>query len=225
MRLPLLATAVAALIVLFAVCASNDKRSGTERPERTPRTSTAADPRIIADPTTLVATAEELGPDWKVEREGQTVTLQYSRSFEPVTTGRPGAERMTAVVSLHETVSEAEDAYIKQWGTLATATARIGNTLARRPIDPSTIQVVEITDRVPKLGANQENVYCATFASFGGQPSYVEITAAFRVVNATVLYTAFATGVRSCDGQLAALSDAVKLGQVQFQKLHAAQKK
>ena len=216
MRLWILFAAMAALVVAFIAISSNGRNADQQatQPGRraTPTTASAA-----TDPKPITVTAEELGPDWKLDREGAFVTLQFSRSFDPVQEGGR-TERMTLTVSSHATAGEAKDAFNAQFGSPETAALTVRQPLAARPIEQSSIQVSEITDRLPKLGAEKERTFCADFATPGGK-RYAEITGLMQVANFTARYTAFGAAPQGCQGDLPMLPDTTKLAQLQFQKL------
>jgi hypothetical protein len=216
MRLWILLAGVAALVVAFVAISSNardsDNQAGQPGRSAAPSGTPAA-----TDPKPITATAEDLGPGWKLEREGQFVTLQFSRSFEP-TQPDPRTERMTVAVSAHTNTGEAKDAFNSQFDSLETATGVLRLPLTTRPIEQASIRINEITDRLPTLGAEKERTFCAEFLTPGGR-RYAEITGALQMKNTTARYTAFGAAPQGCQGDIPMLPDVAKLAQAQFQKL------
>jgi hypothetical protein len=217
MRLWILVAGVAAVVVAFIAISSND-RDSSPQPAQSGRQAAPAGTPVNTDPKPITVTAEDLGQGWKMDREGAFVTLQFSRSFDPVQDGGR-TDRMTVAVSAHANTGEAKDAFNSQFGSPEAAELVIRPPLTARPIEQSTIQISEITDRLPKLGAEKERVFCADFATPGGK-RYAEITGLMQVTNMTARYTAFGAAPQGCRGELPMLADAANLAQAQFQKLH-----
>lgn len=229
-RLPF--AALVAVLAFGAACITNNREQAREprtpppsatpaTPAPTPSRTPVTGPRILLEAKALSAGAEALGPDWKLDREGSAVSLQWGRTFVPQRLPALGPETMALNVSVDESADGARFAYATQFGSLASATTAITRALGNRPINPNSITVAEVGG-VPKLGADDEHLFCVNFTDPTGGVRYVEYWAAFRVLNVVARMTSFRTGAADCASAAEAPADLLRLRDAAYAKIRSA---
>ena len=205
--------------VFFALAAMALSACGSERrPDPVAGTPTPT-PRAGLTPETFMVNAADLPNDCRLDREGEFIIGQYSRSFVC-----PGEDRLTATVSFQSAAGQVEEGLNKRWSNRETAEAVIRAVLQPRPINQDSIQVTDITDRFPRVGeeVEQERVYCATFTDPSGTVKVAELYGSYRFRNSSVEYTAFSQTGAACNADARIVQAARTLARVQLQKLRDA---
>ncbi len=195
--------------ILLAGCSDsrNDRASGaTQTPTAT---STATVAEALADAADV--------PGCTRTGEGSFYEGSVTRSFDCA-----GENRLTNAVVFHKTLDEARKLQDNVWGTRDGATEQIRRSLTARPVNLDSRKVTDVTESFGKLGAEQENVWCATYTDQGGTIKVTEFYGAFRYKSAVVAYTSIATDGAPCDGPSDSRQYAQTLAQAQLAKLKAS---
>ena len=153
-------------------------------------------------------------PGCTMTGEGSLFEGTVTRSYDCADNGR-----LTTAVIFHKTEEEARKLQDNAWGTRDGATDQIRRTLVARPVNLASLRVTDVTDSFGKFGADQENVWCATFTDQGGTTTVTEFHGAFRYEQVVVSYTSVATDGAPCDGQSQARQSAQTFAREQLQKL------
>jgi hypothetical protein len=201
---------VGAVIAVVAVAACGNER----RPDSGPAAQATIVPVIAVPVEQISVTADEISSDCKLEREGEFIRRQYSRSF---TCTNP--ERMTNLVGLHVSAKEATQWWESHWSTLDAARDYVRNTVSKRPIDQNSLQVTDVSDAFGKIGAQQEKVYCAAYTDPSGTIKVVELYGSYRYENATVEWTSFTTGEPSCSDAPRSMETSRTMAKQELKKL------
>lgn len=189
---------------------------------RTDDTTDSATTRPVPTPVTLTQETILLGesemPGCTGSQISATLSNAKSRTFQC-----SNGDVLKSVLALYKDGTEARDAIDKQWGTLDTAREQIKTAIVNRPVNPESLRVVDAAATYPKLGADQETIYCATFTDISGTVTVVEYFGTFRSGIGVVTYTAFTDSGGTCDTPPArSLTAAQTIGKAQLQKIKRA---
>lgn len=199
----------AGLLILLTLTAG----CGTER-SKLPSSAASAGPTVTV--SEIIVDASEL-PGCTLDREGEFVASQWSRSFDC-----QNGDRLTLDVWFQTTVDEARRVLDEGWGTMDTAKVNIQRTIAVRPVDQGSLKVVDASQTFGKIGAGQERIYCATYTDLVGQTTFTQYFGAFQYKNVAVQYTSWADSGGACDGQSRAGENARMMASKQLDELKVA---
>lgn len=204
-----LSTFLLMLAVAGAVLAGcGDSRSDTA--SRASNSPTPASTSTIGD----ALVGEQQLPSCTMTGEGSQFEGAFTRSFDCSDAGR-----LTSAVIFHKTVEEARKLQDDVWATQDGATDQIRRSLLARPVNLSSLKVAQVTESFGKVGAEQENVWCATFTDQGGTIKVTEFHGAFRYRQVVVSYTSISTDGVPCDAPSVARQYAQTFAREQIQKL------
>jgi hypothetical protein len=205
-------------LLLLALAALMLTACGTERLPKDAAApgSTPVVPRISTPVEQLAVTVDEL-PGCTLEREGEFIRRQYSRSFQC-----QDVDRLTNLIGLHVSRDEALKFYNDRWSTAEKAQQNISRGISARPVRLDSLKVSDISATIGRAGAETEHVYCAQYTDPSGTIPIVELYGAFQYQNATGEYTAFMPNVRTCPDARAALDRTSSLARLQVKRVKDA---
>jgi hypothetical protein len=195
------------LSVLLAGCE-------TERNPRGAAIEPSPAPTVTVDQ--LLVGATDL-PGCTLAGENSFFEGTYSRVFDCTAN-----DRLSYDVVLHPTVEEARENLDNSYGTMDGARDIIRKSISTRPADQSSLRIIVAPSSVAQLGADQENLYCASYTDFTGSTRVTEYYGAFRHKNVVVQYRSWAETGGSCDSPSRAQQNAHLLASKQLAKLRAA---
>lgn len=182
MRFFLLWIAIGAVLALSG-CKSD---GGAKSTATSPIPSASA---IVGD---LLTAASDL-TGCKLDIEGSQYVNYYSRSFSC-----DDGIRLTNDVGFLASLDDARTWQSNNWGTRDAANDIIKPALATRPIDPNSVKVEDLSKTAPKLGADDENLYCSSYSDPSGAQRVSQYWGAYRYKASVVQYSASAVDGGAC---------------------------
>jgi hypothetical protein len=211
---PTLALLAGTLIRSLALAGCSNKKNDPTARNPTPNATPAA--TITAEQ--VFVSPQDLPAGCRLEQEGSIFQGFAGRSFDC------GDVRLTLAVGRMKTEDEARVWQSDNWSTRDGVTDLIKRSLAARPTDPNSLRVQEVTDMLPKLGATEERIYCASFTDPSGAQRVTEYWGGYRHQSAVVQYTASALTTGACDNASRLPEIARSMAIAQLNKLRAAMK-
>jgi hypothetical protein len=186
----------------------------TERSPQRAATEPSPTPTVTIDQ--LLVGAQDL-PGCTLAGENSFFEGTYSRVFDCAQN-----DRLSYDIVLHRTVEEARQNQDNGYGIMDGARDIIRKSISTRPADQSSLRIVDATGTSARLGADQENLYCASYTDLSGSIRVTEYYGAFRHKNILVQYRSWADSGGSCDGSSRAQQNAHLLASKQLAKIKAA---
>ena len=206
-RFALTGTALLVLAALLAACGGDKKSSDVAQ------TATATPTVTLSQ---LLVGVEDL-PDCKLDREGEAVVRQWSRSFDCAS-----EDRLTLDVWFREDENQAQAGHNIGWSTVDNAKEMIARSISVRPVRQDSLTVTNAPAEFQKIGADREAAYCATYTDLSGSTTITEYYGSFQYKSVHVQYTSWAVSDRGCTGASRAQANAQRLATKQLEKLRAA---
>lgn len=151
----------------------------------------------------------------------KTLSNAWSRTFTCA-----NGDVMKSVLAIYNDGTEARTAVDQQWGTLDSAREQIKTAIFNRPVNQESLRVVDAAATYPKIGADQETIYCATFTDQAGGIKVVEYYGTLRVGLGVVTYTSYTESAGTCETPPSRALDAAQtVAKTQFQKIKEAAKR
>lgn len=166
----------------------------------------------------ILVNTPELPSGCAAQSENSPFRGYYARSFDC------GEVRLTNVVGFLGSEDEARIWMSNNWGTRDGILDLVRPSLVARPTDPNSLRVDEVTQLSPKLGADEERLYCVTFTDPSGIQRVTEYWGGYRYKSVVVQYTASALTPGSCENASRVPEMARALATAQLNKLRATVK-
>lgn len=186
---------------------------GTER-SKLPSSAATTVPTVTVGE--VVVDAGDL-PGCTLDREGEFVASQWSRSFDC-----ENNDRLTLDVWFQTSVDEAQRVFDEAWGTMDAAKQNIRAAIALRPVRQDSLKITDPSQSFGSIGAPEESIYCATYTDTSGRETFTQYFGAFQYNSVMVQYTSWASSGGTCDGSSRAQQNARLLATKQLEKLRAA---
>lgn len=188
---------------------------GTERGSQRSAASSEPTPASTATVEDVLVDDASL-PGCTAQGQGSFYVNTIARSYDC-----ENGDRLTSTVIFGKSLEEARTAQDNTWGTKDGATDQIRASLRARPVDMASLVVSDVSASFGKLGADQENIWCAVYTDSSGTRRVTEYYGVFRYRTFLVQYTSLTESGGSCEASRA-LQSVRTLAEAQLRELKAA---